>query len=301
MTTRKLLYLLVIIVAILFVYALIPRHRSAVVAATTQGGISTLDLMEGKADWLRVMRFDKPLDVAQALSKGEVDVAVITSEMYAKFAFDSKKELKIIAAEMMQNQAVVGVKDLKELEGKRVGAATASGTFAMFQAYCKLAGVRDYEVIDMPLPQLVSAFERRDVDAAIVWEPITSKLIAKGYDHVNFTDLAERYVGKQPVMLVWVATEDFLKRPDDVKAFLDLRNQAADKWENEAPSIFKRMYGLSDREVEILMRRVAIWKGDLRAAEDGIFWAWELARKGGYLNVEEAELKALASRAFWEG
>lgn len=301
MDARKLLYILVIIFVILFAYTLIPRRRSTVVAATIQGGISTLDLMEGKAGWLKVMRFDKPLDVAQALSKGEVDVAVITSEMYAKFALHSKKELKIIAAEMMQNQAVIGVKDLKELRGKRVGATTASGTFAMFQAYSKLAGVKDYAVIDMPPPQLISALDRGDVDAVVAWEPIASKLLVKGYDHVDFTDLADRYVGKQPVMLVWVATEDFLNRPDDVRAFLKLRDQAADNWEEEAPGIFKRIYGLSDSEVEIMMKRVTVWKGDLTSAEEGIVEAWELARKGGYLKVNEVALRALASKAFWKG
>ncbi len=298
---RKLLYLLAIAVIVLIVYALIPRQRSPVVAATIQGGISTLDLMEGKAGWLKVMRFDKPLDVAQALSKGEVDTAVITSEMYAKFALSSKKELKVIAAEMMQNQAVVGVSSLKELKGKRVGAMMASGTFAMFLAYAKLAGIEGYKVVDMPPPQLVAALKRRDVDAVVAWEPMTSKLISKGYKYVNFRSLASKYIGKQPVMLVWVATEDFLKRPDDVKAFLQLRDEVAKRWNDEAPHILKKMYGLTDEETSALMKRVTIWTGSLDSAEKGIITAWELAKQGGYLKVDENVLKDLASRAFWRG
>ncbi len=298
---RKLLYLLALVVVILIAYALIPRRRGQVVAATIQGGISTLDLMEGRADWLKVVRFDKPLDVAQALSKGEVDVAVITSEMYAKFALSSRRGLKVIAAEMMQNQAIVGVDDIGALKGKRVGATTASGTFAMFQAYARLAGVRGYEVVDMPPPQLLTALERGDVDAVVVWEPMASKLIAEGRKHVDFTDLARRYVGKQPVMLVWVATDDFLKRPDDVRAFLKLRDQAAREWDREAPAILKRIYGLNDDEVRVLMKRVRIWTGDLGDAREGIIAAWELAREGGYLKVDESTLRDLASRAFWRG
>ncbi len=298
---RRFLYLLALVVVVLVAYALMPKQRSPVIAATIQGGISTLDLMEGSAEWLKVMRFDKPLDVAQALSKGEVDVAVITSEMYAKFALSSKKGLKIIDAEMLQNQAVVGVSDLKDLRGKRIGATTASGTFAMFQAYTRLAGVEDYEVVDMPPPQLIAALERGDIDAAVVWEPMASKLIAKGYEHIDFTDLAGKYVGKQPVMLVWVATEDFLKRPDDVKAFLELRERAAQRWDKDAPSVIKRLYGLSDEEINTLMRRVRIWTGGLKGAKEGIISAWELALQGGYLKADEGALKELASRAFWEG
>ncbi|MDK2384713.1 MAG: ABC transporter substrate-binding protein, partial [Candidatus Korarchaeota archaeon] len=298
---RRLLYLLALVVIVLIAYALIPKQRSPVTAATIQGGISTLDLMEGKAEWLKVMRFDKPLDVAQALSKGEVDVAVITSEMYAKFALSSKRDLKIIAAEMLQNQAVVGVSDLKDLEGKRIGATTASGTYAMFQAYTRLAGVKEYEVVDMPPPQLVAALNRGDIDAAVVWEPVASKLIAKGYEYVDFVDLAERYVDKQPIMLVWVATEDFLRRPDDVKAFLELRERAAQRWDEEAPSILKKLYGLNDNEVNTLMARVRLWTGGLEGARESIISAWELARQGGYLKVGEDALKELASKAFWGG
>ncbi len=298
---RKLLYALVVVVVILLTITLVPRQRGQVIAATIQGGISTLDLMEGKADWLKVMRFDKPLDVAQALAKGEVDVAVITSEMYAKFALSSKRELKLIAAEMLQNQAIIGVSDLKDLEGKRVGATTASGTFAMFQAYAKLSGLENYEVIDSPPPQLISALERGEVDAIVTWEPLVSKLLVKGYEHVDFIQLADKYLGKQPVMLVWVASDDFLKRPEDVKAFLELRDDAAKRWSEDAPKVLKEVYGLSDAEVEELMSRVKMWTGSLKDAKEGIIMAWELARQGGYLNVDEKAIRDLAARAFWEG
>ncbi|MEM4581431.1 MAG: hypothetical protein QW092_03610, partial [Candidatus Korarchaeum sp.] len=100
-----LLSLILIVLIASLAFTLLPKRYGSrkILVGTIQGGISTLDLMEGKVDWIDVMRFDKSLDLAQALGKGEVDVAVITSEMYAKFALKDES-LKVIAADMLQNQ-----------------------------------------------------------------------------------------------------------------------------------------------------------------------------------------------------
>jgi NitT/TauT family transport system substrate-binding protein len=249
-----------------------------------------------EADWMKVVRFDKPLDLSQALSRGEVDVAVITAEMYAKFA-EKDKDLKIIAADMLQNQAIIGVEDIRELKGKRVGATTASGTYAMFLAYLNLSGLsqKDIIVVDAPPLQLVQALERKDVDAIVCWEPIASKLIAKGYKHVDFIKLAERYLGRKPVMLVWVAKASFLGRPE-AKEFIEMRERAASEWGKRAPEALKKLYNMSDGEVSVLMRRVEIVRG---LPKEDIIAAWELASAGGY--ISEGLIEELKGRAFWEG
>lgn len=297
---------LLVLLALLTLLALVisilsPQVKQKLVVGTIQGGISTLDIMEDEADWMSVRRFDKPLDLAQALSKGEVDVAVITSEMYAKFALRDKS-LKIIAAEMFQNQAVIGVKELGELRGKKLGAMTASGTYAMFLSYAELSGLNmdEVKVVDAPLPQLIQAFERGDVDAILCWEPLASKLIARGYEHVDFSDLSREYLGGDVVMLVWVAREGALVKPE-LRKFLELRGEAAEKWESFAPTKLKKLYDLSEDEVKILMKRVRIIKGNLRDYEDGIAAAWRLALVGGYLEGDESSIEQLIERAFWEG
>jgi NitT/TauT family transport system substrate-binding protein len=288
-------YLLILALLLIAAYFIIPREgRREVVVGTIQGGISTLDIME--ADWMKVVRFDKPLDLSQALSRGEVDVAVITAEMYAKFA-ERDKDLKIIAADMLQNQAIIGIEDIRELKGKRVGATTASGTYAMFLAYLNLSGLsqKDIIIVDAPPLQLVQALERKDVDAIVCWEPIASKLIAKGYKHVDFIKLAERYLGRKPVMLVWVAKASFLERPE-AKEFVEMRERAASEWGKRAPEALKKLYNMSDEEISVLMRRVEIVRG---LPKGDIIAAWELASAGGY--ISEGLIEELKGRAFWEG
>mgnify|MGYP000387703363 CR=1 FL=1 len=288
-------YLLILALMLVAAYFLIPREgRGEVVVGTIQGGISTLDIME--ASWMKVVRFDKSLDLSQALSRGEVDVAVITAEMYAKFA-ERDKDLKIIAADMLQNQAIIGVEDIRELKGKRVGATTASGTYAMFLAYLNLSGLsqKDIVVVDAPPLQLVQALERGDVDAIVCWEPIVSKLIAKGYRHVDFIQLAERYLGRKPVMLVWVAKASFLERPE-AREFVKMRERAASEWGQRAPEALKKLYNMSDSEIEVLMKRVEVVRG---LPKEDIIVAWKLASAGGY--ISEGSIEELMERAFWEG
>ena len=270
-------------------------------AATIQGGISTLDLMEGKVSWLKVIRFDKPLDVAQALSKGEVDVAVITAEMYAKFALRGGN-LKIIAVDMLQNQAIIGnVDGVEGLRGKRIGATTASGTFAMFKAYMKLLGINDYQVVDLPPPQIPIALKRGDVDAVVAWEPLVSKLLASGQKEVaSFMELWSKFSKEKPVMLVWVATDEFA-RSNMVSELVKMRDEYAKRWGELAPSVLKEMYGLNDQEVKTLMDRVVIWTGTLEEAKGGVLQVWKLARDGGYLRASDQDLERLAERAFWRG
>ncbi len=241
------------------------------------------------------------MDVAQALSKGEVDVAVITAEMYAKFALKGG-DLKIIAVDMLQNQAIIGdLRDVMELEGKRIGATTASGTFAMFKAYMKLLGVQNYQVVDLPPPQIPIALKRGDVDAVVTWEPIVSKLIASGHKEVaSFMELWGRFSKEKPVMLVWVATKEF-SESDMVSQLVKLRDQYARRWSELAPAILKEMYGLNDEEVNTLMNRVVIWTGTLEEAKGGVLQVWKLARDGGYLKASDQELESLAEKAFWRG
>ncbi|MEM3691506.1 MAG: ABC transporter substrate-binding protein [Candidatus Korarchaeum sp.] len=298
-----LLSLILIVLIASLAFTLPPKRYGSrkILVGTIQGGISTLDLMEGKVDWIDVMRFDKSLDLAQALSKGEVDVAVITSEMYAKFALKDES-LKVIAADMLQNQAIIGVKELNELRGKKLGATTASGTYAMFLSYIKLAGLSldDIRVVDAPPLQLAQAFERGDIDAILCWEPLVSRLIAKGHEHVDFSDLSRKYVGRDAVMLVWVAREGVLSRPE-LRELMTLRKDAAARWDRDAPQVLKRLYGLSDEEVNVLLSRVKVLRGDLRDYEDGIVVSWRLALMGGYIEGDESSIELLRMRAFWEG
>jgi len=312
---------LVAIVAIIGVW-LVWGHQSVsgekpvIRAGTLLGGISTLDVMESEklgeeyGFALKVYRFHKTPEILAALERGDIDVAVIPAEMAAKL-LEKGVRLKIIAADMYQNQAVLSmdptIKSIGDLVGRRVGAVVASGTYRMFKAYVKLAyGVevsesggsqKSIHVVNLEPGAMVSALERGDVDAIVAWEPIVSKALAKGAHIVeDFTSLWRRVGGKElPVMLVYAARESWVEsNPDLVKKFVEARLEAAKIWIREKSvvvSLLEKLYHLSKKEADILYSRVKIVDRPLDATiVNSIKDVWKLAWTGGYLSKDPASI-----------
>jgi len=285
-------------------------------AGTLLGGISTLDVMEVEelgekyGFILEVYRFHKTPEILAALERGDIDVAVIPAEMAAKL-LEKGVRLKIIAADMYQNQAVLSmdptVRSIEDLVGRRVGAVVASGTYRMFKAYVKLAyGVEVSEtvgsqkaihVVNLEPGAMISALERGDVDAIVVWEPIVSKALARGAHIVeDFTSLWRRVGGEGlPVMLVYAARESWVElNPNLVKKFVEARLEAAKIWvrdKNTIVSLLERLYHLSKEEADILYSRVKIVDKHLdETIINSIKSVWKLAWMGGYLSKDPANI-----------
>ncbi|MEM0268969.1 MAG: hypothetical protein QXI51_06405, partial [Candidatus Korarchaeum sp.] len=86
-----------------------------------------------------------------------------------------------------------------------------------------------------------------------------------------------------------------------LRELMNLRKDAAARWDRDASQVLKRLYGLSDEEVNVLLSRVKVLRGDLRDYEDGIVVSWRLALMGGYIEGDESSIELLRIRAFWEG
>ena len=282
--------------------------------ATLEGGISTLDIIEEanldskygfKAE---VIRLQKTPDILAALSKGDVDLAVIPAEMAAKLIQDGVY-ITIIAVDMYQNQAILSmrddIKDVKDLAGKRVGAVLASGTYKMFKAYLKMGygldvveGTGRYpdvvSALNTPPGVILGALERGDVDAIVIWEPIVSKALVSTSAHIvaDYPSMW-RELGEEgdPVMLVWVARGEFVKdNPGLIDKFLKARRDAAHIWiedEGFTVSTLVKIYGLDHRVAEKVYERVKINIDDLgdRLIEN-IRRVWNVAWIGGYLKED---------------
>ncbi|WP_297507387.1 ABC transporter substrate-binding protein [Thermococcus sp.] len=278
-------------------------------AATLLGGISTLDIMEAKGFdekngfRVKVLRLGKTPDIIAALKNGETDFAVIPAEMAAKLA-QSGVDIKIIAVDMLQNQAIIGKEKMepKELKGKKIGAVVASGTFKLFQAYMKVLyniTPEDYTVVNVPPGSIEDSL--RDVDAVVIWEPIASQLMAKNYTVIaTFSELwdearAKGIVNGPAVMLVWVVRGDFLKEHRDlVDAFIKAQLDSARYWKanpDETKAILKNLYHLDQKTLEILYTRTFVNDGKLdEGLILGIKSEWKLAYLGGYLEKDPSGL-----------
>jgi len=323
MVGRLAFIVLVLVVAMVVVgvwlmcgYQGVSGGKLVVRVGTLLGGISTLDVMEvaelgreyGFA--LKVYRFHKTPEILTALARGDIDVAVVPAEMAAKL-LERGVKLKIIAVDMCQNQAVLSmdpaIESIEDLVGRRVGAVVASGTYRMFKAYVKLAyGIEVSEssssqdaihVVNLEPGAMISALERGDVDAIVVWEPIVSKALVKGAHVVeDFASLWRKAGGRGlPVMLVYVARESWVdSNPDLARKFVEARLEAAKMWVEDKSmvvSMLKELYHLSEEEADILYSRVEIVDEQLNPAiTSSIKSVWKLAWVGGYLSKDPASI-----------
>ncbi len=295
-------------------------------AATLQGGISTLDiieadnLMQKQGYKLEVLRLQKTPDIIAALAKGDTDLAVIPAEMAAKL-IESGTPVKIIAVDMLQNQAILvrgdsNIKSVRDLEGKLVGAVVASGTYKIFKAYMKevynITVVEEntpkpgvISVVNVPPGSILDALNKGQVDAIVIWEPFVSMGVAQG-DRIlaSYSQLwREAGLKGEPVMLVWVARSDFVsKHPDAVKAFLKARDEAARIWvenKTETFAVLASLYKLDEKTLQILYNRTVVVQGDLnQQLINSIRSEWWLAWKGGYLPKDPA---SIPSSVFYQG
>lgn len=319
--SRAIVVIVILLVLVAGLYYGVSRHESAkytIRAATLQGGISTLDiiegenLLEGRGYELRVMRLQKTPDIVAALVKNDTDLAVIPAEMAAKL-IEEGQDIIIVAVDMLQNQAVLvtnnsNITSPEDLQGKLVGAVLPSGTYKLFKAYMKVVynltvvegekpspGV--ITAVNIPPGSILDSLERGDVDAVVIWEPFVSLGLSRGDKIlVSFQDLWQKSgVNGKPVMLVWVARADFAERhPDALNAFLSARSEAARMWASNRSLVIGMLmdlYKLPADAAEILYNRTIIVEGPLtQDLVSSIRSEWWLAWKGGYLERDPTSI-----------
>lgn len=282
--------------------------------ATLAAGISTLDVIDAldlgqkygvKVD---VVRLGKTPEIAEALARGDVDVAIIPVE-YAMLWTMKGTNLTVIAVDMFQNQAILavddGIRSPSDLVGKLVGAFVPTSTYNMFKTYMRLAynitvvevGSPDearpdaVNVVNTPPSVMVTSLVKGDVDAIVAFEPIVSAALAKGAHIVEDYISLYRKLGYQedPVMIVYAARSDWLKEHKDiVEALLKARAEAATLWNANktlVKSILVRQYKLDNETADILIGRVKICTSThvTPQLEESIIHVLGVAYDGGFL------------------
>lgn len=153
-----------------------------------------------------------------------------------------------------------GIKELKDLKGKRV--ATMRGTsadYALGKAL-KKAGLteKDVQVIDINVAQVMPAWEKGDIDAALYWEPWLGQMRKSGGTQiVNDAD-----VGADGG-IVWVARTEFIKEnPEAIQRLLkaiDMATEPLAKKTDAAIDAITKGIGADRSIIEILVRDEAVW------------------------------------------
>lgn len=297
-------------------------QRPVVRIGTLRGGVSSLDVMlaehldRANGFVIKPLFFTTTLDLANAIAHGDIDVAIIPAEFVAKLR-EHGANVTIIAVDFYQNQAIVvrggeNITSIEQLRGKRVAVFKPTGTYAMFRAYMEaLYGIdpgKDFVLVNAPPPQIVQAFARGDVDAAVIWEPFVSKLVASygGKILVSYRELWQRWrghVGENGVMIVYAARAAWAGRhPGLVEKLLTARSEAAKLWnsnETLAEKILEKNYGLGPEAAKLCWKRVRMETTVSlnKQLVENILAVWELAREGGYISSSP---ESLAKGAFWQ-
>jgi taurine transport system substrate-binding protein len=127
-------------------------------------------------------------DVIRALSSGDVQIGEAGSSPVAAAASQGQ-DIKLfwILDDIADAEALVtrngsGIQSWKDLKGKKVATPFVSTAHYQLLVGLKLEGVdpKDVNVVNLRPPEIGAAWERGDIDATFIWDPVLSKAKANG-------------------------------------------------------------------------------------------------------------------------
>jgi len=127
-------------------------------------------------------------DVIRAMASGDVQIGEAGSSPIAAAASQGQDiHLFWILDDIADAEALVarngtGIDNVKDLKGKKVGVPFVSTAHYQLMVNMKLDGVdpKSVNVMNMRPPEIAAAWERGDIDAAFIWDPVLSKVKSNG-------------------------------------------------------------------------------------------------------------------------
>jgi taurine transport system substrate-binding protein len=127
-------------------------------------------------------------DVIRAMASGDVQIGEAgSSPLAAALSQGQNLNLFWILDDIADAEALVarngaGVASVKDLKGKKVATPFVSTSHYQLLAEMKLEGVdpRGVNVLNMRPPEIAAAWERGDIDAAFIWDPVLSRIKGNG-------------------------------------------------------------------------------------------------------------------------
>ncbi|MDT1064727.1 taurine ABC transporter substrate-binding protein [Paracoccus sp. CPCC 101403] len=157
------------------------------VAAIADGRLDEAAKKAGiEIDW---RQFSSGGDISTALASGNVPIGVIGSTgIAASTTRGVDMQLFWILDNIGKSEALVarngsGIEKPEDLVGKKVGVPFVSTShFHLLIGMEKIWNIspKDVQILNMKPPQIVAAWQRGDIDAAYVWPPALSQLMADG-------------------------------------------------------------------------------------------------------------------------
>ena len=127
-------------------------------------------------------------DVIKAMASGDVHIGEAGSSPIVAAASQGQ-DIKLfwILDDIADAEALIvrngsGVNSVKDLKGKKVATPFVSTAHYQLMAIMKVSGVdaKGVNVLNMRPPEIAAAWERGDIDAAFIWDPVLSKIKGNG-------------------------------------------------------------------------------------------------------------------------
>ncbi|TAG50357.1 MAG: taurine ABC transporter substrate-binding protein [Betaproteobacteria bacterium] len=127
-------------------------------------------------------------DVIKAMASGDVQIGEAGSSPVTAAASQGQ-DIKlfwiiddIADAEALIARAGSGINSMKDLKGKKVATPFVSTAHYQLMVGMKLEGVdpKTVNVLNMRPPEIAAAWERGDIDATFIWDPVLSKIKGNG-------------------------------------------------------------------------------------------------------------------------
>ncbi|CAN5486621.1 taurine ABC transporter substrate-binding protein [soil metagenome] len=127
-------------------------------------------------------------DVIRAMASGDVQIGEAGSSPIAAAASQGP-DIKlfwvlddIADAEALVARDGAGIASMKDLKGKKVATPFVSTSHYQLMVDLKAQGVdpKSVNVMNMRPPEIAAAWERGDIDAAFIWDPVLSKIKTNG-------------------------------------------------------------------------------------------------------------------------
>ncbi|MBL8287995.1 MAG: taurine ABC transporter substrate-binding protein [Rubrivivax sp.] len=127
-------------------------------------------------------------DVIKAMASGDVQIGEAgSSPLTAATSQGQDIRLFWILDDIADAEALIarngsGVASVKDLKGKKVATPFVSTSHYQLMVQLKLEGVdaKAVNVMNLRPPEIAAAWERGDIDAAFIWDPVLSKIKGNG-------------------------------------------------------------------------------------------------------------------------
>ena len=127
-------------------------------------------------------------DVIKAMASGDVQIGEAGSSPIVAAASQGQ-DIKLfwILDDIAEAEALIvrngsGINGIKDLKGKKVATPFVSTAHYQLMAIMKVEGVeaKGVNVMNMRPPEIAAAWERGDIDAAFIWDPVLTKIKGNG-------------------------------------------------------------------------------------------------------------------------